>query len=159
MIAHVSIPSLRPRETSLFFASLIGGVAFEFPVVPGAWVAVASDGSGLAIEVYPDAMAHHAGDDEDQIFADGAQVRPTAFHVALTTALSANDVATRARAEGWQARACDRAGVFGVIEVWVDGTVLVEVLTATETARYRAFMNPAGCAGMFGEPHVDHGSR
>jgi hypothetical protein len=39
MIAHVSIPSKSPRDTSLFFATLIGGVAFEFPVVPGAWIA------------------------------------------------------------------------------------------------------------------------
>ncbi len=52
MIAHVS------------FAALIGGVAFEFPVVPGAWIAVAEDRTGLAIEVYPETMAHHPGTGE-----------------------------------------------------------------------------------------------
>src|SRR5512137_2259082 len=103
MIAHVSIPARDPRSTALLLASLIDGEAFEFPVVPGAWIAVARDGSGLAVEVYPDGMAHHRGvgevapaaatDDpqtmpwEDQIHPDGPQLRPAAFHFALATAL------------------------------------------------------------------------
>jgi hypothetical protein len=33
-----------------------------------------------------------------------------------------------------------------------DDIVLIEVLNAAETRRYREFMNPAGCAGMFGPP-------
>jgi hypothetical protein len=40
----------------LLLASLINGDAFDFPVVPGASIAVARDGSGLAVEVYPDAI-------------------------------------------------------------------------------------------------------
>lgn len=104
MIAHVSVPSKDPRRTALFFAAVIDGLAYEFPVVPGAWIAVARDRSGRAIEVYPDTMAHHPGAGEpdpsmtpdgprtmpweDQIFPDGRQVRPTAFHVALSTARS-----------------------------------------------------------------------
>jgi len=55
MIAHVSVPARNPRETALLLAVLIDGEAFDFPVVPGAWIAVARDGSGLAVEVYPEA--------------------------------------------------------------------------------------------------------
>lgn len=61
MIAHVSIPARNPRETALLLSEFIDGEAFEFPVVPGAWIAVARNGSGLAVEVYPDTMAHHPG--------------------------------------------------------------------------------------------------
>lgn len=166
MIAHVSIPAADPSSTALLLAALIGGQAFAFPVVPGAWIAVANDNSGLAVEVYPDGMAHHPGTGEadpsikpagpatmpweDQIFADGAQVRPSAFHVAISTLLSEDQTFALAAGAGVRAVKCDRGGVFGLIELWIDGSFLIEVLTETETARYRSFMNPAGCAGMFG---------
>lgn len=61
MIAHFSIPSRTPRETAEFFATVIDGVVFDFPPVPGAAIAVANDRSGLAVEVYPEDMAHHPG--------------------------------------------------------------------------------------------------
>ena len=166
MIAHVSIPAADPWRTALLLSALIDGQAFAFPVVAGAWIAVANDGSGLAIEVYPDGMAHHPGSGapdpsvvpagpktlpwEDQIYADGGQLRPSAFHLALTTVLEDDAVMELARNAGFRAVACDRAGVFKLTEIWLDNTVLVEVLNSAETERYRAFMNPAGCAEMFG---------
>lgn len=167
MIAHVSIPAADPCRTALLLSALIDGQAFAFPVVAGAWIAVANDNSGLAIEVYPDGMAHHPGTGEpdpavvpngpqtlpweDQIYPDGAQLRPSAFHLALTTQLSDQAVIELARAAGFRTVPCDRGGVFRLVEVWLDNMVLVEVLNSAETARYRSFMNPAGCAAMFGE--------
>lgn len=166
MIAHASIPARDPRSTALLLALLIDGQAFEFPVVPGAWIAIANDGSGTAIEVYPDGVAHHAGSGEpdpaaqpagpttlpweDQIYADGAQVRPSAFHLAITSPLTEAQVVAAARDAGLRAVVCDRAGVFGLVEVWIDGTFLVEVLSGEQPARYRRFMNPDGAAAMFG---------
>lgn len=166
MIAHVSIPSKDPRATALFLAGLMDGEAFSFPVVEGAWIAVARDGSGQAIEVYPEPMAHHAGQGEvdpnaqpqgpktmpweDQIFPDGSQLRPSAFHVAMTSVLSESQVMERARAAGFRAVRCDRAGVFALVEVWIDNLFLVEVLSGRETQRYTDFMNPAAVSRMFG---------
>ncbi len=166
MIAHVSIPSADPRSTALLFAALIEGQAFAFPVVPDAWIAVAGDGSGLAVEVYPDGMAHHAGRGdpdpllapegpaampwEDQIFPEGIQLRPTAFHLAMTTKLDDRQVFDLAESAGIRAVRCERGGVFGLIELWIDNMILVEVLTDEDASRYRDFMNPAGCAAMFG---------
>lgn len=167
MIAHISVPARQPRNTALFFAAVIDGEAFEFPVVPGAWIAVARDRSGLAVEVYPNAMAHHPGVGavdpalitseprtmpwEDQIFPEEPQTRPTGFHAAITTTLTQAQVLELARAAGWKGIACERAGVFGVVEVWVDNLVLVEVLIPREVERYKAFMNLEGCASMFGK--------
>lgn len=166
MIAHVSIPSADPRSTALLLAALIGGQAFAFPVVRDAWIAVAQDGSGMAIEVYPDGMAHHPGSGpvdphvvpegpktmpwEDQIFPDGRQLKPSAFHMAITTELADERVLALARQAGLRAVRCNRGGVFGLIEIWLDNTILVEVLNVQDTERYRSFMNPAGCAAMFG---------
>ena len=167
MIAHVSVPSRNPQQTALFFAAVIDGLAYNFPVVPGAWIAVAKDRSGLAVEVYPDAMAHHPGVGdadptvrpgtprpmpwEDRIYPDGSHVRPTAFHVALSTRLREEDVLRLARQAGWRAVICDRDGVFGLVEVWVDDAILVEVLTQAEVERYKQFMQPDVCGSMFGE--------
>lgn len=166
MIAHVSIPARDPRSTALLLASLIDGEAFEFPVVPGARIAVARDGSGLAIEVYPDGMAHHPGVGqpdaasghagvvpmpwEDQVAPDGTQLRPSAFHLALVSRLGDDKVISLAAEAGFRAVKCDRAGVFRLVEVWLDNTLLVEVLNPAEAERYRQFMNPAGVSAMFG---------
>lgn len=166
MIAHVSIPARDPRATALLLAALIDGEAFPFPVVTDAWIAVARDGSGLAVEVYPDGMAHHPGVGEadpaqanagpqtmpweDQVYPDGPQLRPSAFHFAVASPLDDAAILRHARNAGVRALKCERAGVFGLVEVWIDDTLLVEVLSAPEVERYRAFMNPRGCAAMFG---------
>lgn len=168
MIAHVSVPSRDPRRTALLLAALMDGEVFPFPVVPGAWIAVARDGSGQAVEVYPPTLAHHPGRGEadpaavpqgpqtlpweDQIHADADQLRATAFHFAVTTPLPYERVLALAKAAGWRAVQCNRGGVFGLVEVWLEGQFLVEVLGPDDALRYRRFMNPAACAAMFGPP-------
>lgn len=167
MIAHFSIPSRTPKETALFFASVIDGLVYDFgPVVPGAAIAVAKDGSGVAVEVYPVDVAHHPGKGEidpsaqpegpsaapweDQIHVDHVQSRPSGFHIAMGTKLAESKVIELAKANGWRAIACERAGVFGVVEVWVDNNFLVEVLVPAQAARYQKFMNVEGASAMFG---------
>ncbi len=166
MIAHFSIPSRTPRETAFFFASVIDGTVFDFPVVPGASIAVANDNSGLAVEVYPFDMAHHPGAGavdpdhkpegpmalpwEDQIFPESGEPTHSGFHCAMSTSISEGEIIARAAALGWRALACERGGVFGLVEVWVDNKFLVEVLVPKEVERYKAFMTPQGCAQMFG---------
>ena len=166
MIAHFSIPSRTPRETALFFASVINGTVFDFPVVPGASIAVANDNSGLAVEVYPFDMAHHPGTGavdpdlkpegpvpmpwEDQIFPESGEPTHSGFHCAMSTEITETEIIARAEALGWRTVVCERGGVFGLVEVWVDNKFLVEVLVPKEVERYKAFMHPQGCAQMFG---------
>lgn len=166
MIAHFSISSRAPEATAHALAKIISGSVFSFPVVPGSFVAVANDGSGLAIEVMPERMAHHPGEGdvdparqpsgpepmpwEDQIRPDGPRLGASAFHAAIVSDLSETRVLEIAARAGWRALGCERGGVFRVIEVWIDGTFLIEVLTRAEAARYRGFMNPDACARMFG---------
>lgn len=167
MLAHISFPAKNPHDTAKFFAAIIDGKAFDFPVVQGAAIAVGNDGSGTAIEVYPQEMMHHPGEGsadpdyisnspqtmpwETQIYAESQYGGPSTFHLALTTHLSETDVIAQANARGWRCLACERAGVFGVIEVWVDNIYLVEVLVAEQAARYKAFLTVEGCEAMFGK--------
>jgi hypothetical protein len=168
MIAHVSIPAHRPLEIAQFLSRLIDGKVFSFPVVEGAYIAIADDGSGLSIEVYPLGTSHHPGQGEvdpsvrptgpqtmpweDQIFRDAADPGFTGHHMALKTRMSEGQVLAMAREAGFRALSCERGGVFRVIEVWIENRYLIEVMTESELARYRAFMNPRAAAEMFGPP-------
>lgn len=165
MIAHFSLPARNPQSVAAVFADLIDGVAMPFPVVPGAWVAIAKDGSGTGIEVLPEASAHNQGDGdadpsrkangpevmpwEVQIRQDGSAQDTSGFHVALTSPLSSEEIITIARAEGWRAVPCDRGGVFDLVEVWVENRFLVEVLPPAGKDRYMAFYNPEVAGQMF----------
>jgi len=166
MIAHFSLPARDPKAVAGVFASLIDGACMPFPVVPGAWVAIARDGSGTGVEVLPEASAHNQGEGdtdpdrrangpevmpwEVQIRQDGAPQEASGFHVAITSPLSADAIIEIGRAQGWRTVACDRGGVFDLVEIWVENRFLVEVLPPSGTERYLAFYNPEVAGRMFG---------
>ncbi|HEX5379389.1 MAG TPA: hypothetical protein VFW47_12485 [Phenylobacterium sp.] len=166
MIAHFSIPARDPRRTAEVFGRLIDGAVMPFPVVEGAWVAIARDGSGVGVEVVPDATAHHQGQGErdysarpegpfvmpweTQIRQDGASQPASGFHVALTSPLSVDEIIAIGREQGWRAVHCDRGGVFDLVELWIDNRHMVEVLPPEGTRRYLAFYTPQVAGQMFG---------
>ncbi|MBE1526840.1 hypothetical protein GGC65_001296 [Sphingopyxis sp. OAS728] len=166
MIAHFSLPARDPQRTARVFAEIIDGVAMPFPVVPGAWVAIARDGTGLGVEVLPQSSAHNMGEGdtdparrangpevmpwEVQIRQDGAAQAASGFHVALTSNMSGEAIIELGRKHGWRAVACDRGGVFDLVELWIDNRFLVEVLPPEGTARYRSFYRPEVAGQMFG---------
>lgn len=166
MIAHFSIPARDPQKTAELFGKIVDGTVMPFPVVPGAWVAIANDGSGLGVEVVPAATAHHAGEGpagvaaggpvvmpwETQIRQDGDEGSASGFHVAITTRLSAEEVIALGEAQGWRAVHCDRGGVFDLVELWIDNRSLVEVLPPAGTERYLAFYRPEVAGQMFAGP-------
>lgn len=157
MIAHFSIPARDPQATAELFARLIDGVVTPFHVVDGAWMVLARDGSGAGVEVIPDTAVITAGEGA----ADGAQFTaapreaiagPTAIHVALTSALSTDEVIALGQAAGWRALHADR-GPFDLVELWVDNRIMIEVLPPAGAARYmasvQAQLSTAGAAAEF----------
>lgn len=167
-IAHISIPAREPRRVAELLAPILDGTVFPFPVVDGAYVIVARDGSGLAIEVVPETTVHRQGSGEAdpatpaegpwtrpweaQITTDGPVAGPLPVHAAITTPLSARQVLAIGRQAGWRAVPCVRAGVFGVVELWVEDRFMLELLPSEEAKRYRAFMRPEACGELFGRP-------
>lgn len=165
MIAHVSIPSVDPQATAEVIGQIIDGAVMPFPVVEGAWVAIARDGTGWGVEVLPAAAVHHQGEGaadpghraegpfvmpwETQIRADGDADSLSGFHVAITSRLSAKDIVALGHAQGWRAVACDRGGVFDLVELWVDNRCLIEVLPPAGTRRYLDFYTPEVAGRMF----------
>lgn len=131
MIFHVSIDADEPRRVAEVIAELWGGVAMPFPpVTEGSWVAFAGDERSSLIEVYPRGTDLVPGDgDADATGRQGARDRRTATHIAIGTTLTSGEVMTLAAAEGWETKYRRRGGAFGVIELWIENRVLIEVLT------------------------------
>lgn len=138
MIFHVSIDADNPRHVAEVLAELWGGVATPFPpVTPGCWVAKAGDDRNTTIEIYPRGTELvEAEGDADSFGVAGAPDRRSATHLAIATAMTPEAVYAIAGREGWPAKYRKRGGVFGVIELWVEGSRLIEVLTPEMQAEY-----------------------
>lgn len=146
MIAHFSIPSRTPLATAEVFARIIDGVVMPFPPAEGGWLVVARDGSGTGVEVVPDTAAIFPGADPAAGARYGRGYGPVdpsfgAVHIAMTTALSRDEVIALGQAQGWRTLHADR-GAFDLVEVWVDDRIMVEVLPPDSTARYLAISDP-----------------
>jgi hypothetical protein len=145
MLFHISMAAERPQKAARLIAELWGGRAYPFPpVAEGSWIAMAGDERGSAIEVYPLGTELHEGAGEDAVDPRAGRPSPNGpVHVAIATELSMGDVKGIARRFGAPAKVCSR-GPFRVIEVWVEGTFLIEVLTPEMQAEYLASFNFRG---------------
>jgi hypothetical protein len=138
MLFHVSIEADDPRRVALVVAELWGGAAAPFPAVtPGSWIALSGDERGTSLEVYPRGTEiHEVPGDND---ATGLRVAPrryNATHFAMATKLGEDEVLAIARREGWPAKYRKRGDVFGVIEIFVEGCQMIEVLTEEMQREY-----------------------
>ncbi|MBA2933093.1 hypothetical protein HZF05_03180 [Sphingomonas sp. CGMCC 1.13654] len=143
MIFHVSIAAAAPRHVAGVLAELWGGTAAPFPPVSeDGWIVFADDDRGSAIEVYPEGVVLREVDgDADAVGIRLPSIGLTSTHIAMATVLDHADVMRIAVREGWPAKYRKRGGMFGVIELWVEGAVMIEVLTAEMQAEYRRTMS------------------
>jgi hypothetical protein len=146
MIFHASIDAAEPLRVAEFLAALWDGTVAPFPpIARGSWIVMAGDDRGSAIEIYPlgTELVEVPGD------ADAGSVnRPgmhgSATHLAIATDMTREAVIALAGADGWTAKYRSRGGLFGVIEVWVEDRVMIEVLTPEMQAQYLAQFTPEG---------------
>jgi hypothetical protein len=153
MLFHLSIEADDPRRVAEALAQIWGGEAFPFPPVGvGSWVALAGDEFGSMIEVYARGTELQEGGGGEGAF--GVQTAPRrngATHFAMGTSLSAEQVLTIASDNGWSAKYCRRADRFGLIEVWIDGCLMVEVLTKAMQREYLEAITIDGWRSMLSE--------
>ncbi len=141
MIFHVSIAAGEPQRVAAILAEIWGGEALPFPpVAQGSWIAMAGDSRNSAIEVYPfgTILVPADGDADAEAQRDPVASARTATHIAIATRLSAEDVHAIGRREGWLTRYRLRGALFGVIEFWLENSVMVEVLTPAMQRDYLA---------------------
>lgn len=140
MLFHLSIAAHDPRHVAEVIAQFWDGAAFPFPpVAEGSWIALAGDERGTAMEVYPiGTVLREAEGDADSFGERTGQTGFTATHAAIATHLSQDEVMAIAGREGWPAKYRKRGGGFGVIELWIEGRQMIELLTAEMQAEYLA---------------------
>lgn len=142
MLFHLSIDADRPEHVARVLAELWGGEAMPFPpVIAGSWVAMAGDDRGTIVEVYPRGTELERADGAaDSYGVIGSNGNRSATHFAMATAMTVDAVLAVAAREEWPAAVCLRGGVFGVIEIFVEGTRMIEVLTPEMQRQYLAAM-------------------
>ena len=150
MLFHVSIDARDPRQVATVLAELFGdGEAVPFPpVTKGAWIAMARDERSTAVEVYPRGTVLRRWDERHDgggFYDARAEALPgSSTHFAMATRLTEEQVFAIAEREGWPAKYFKRGGPagFGLIEVWIEGEHMVEVLTGEMQAEYLAATVP-----------------
>ncbi|MBV1688723.1 hypothetical protein KRR38_13835 [Novosphingobium sp. G106] len=142
MLFHMSIAAHAPKHVAEVLAKFWDGEAFPFPpVAEGSWIALAGDDRGTAVEVYPvDVVLRETEGDADAYGEYTGAPGYTATHGAIATNLTGEEVFAIAAREGWPAKYRKRGGFFGVIELWIEGRQMVEVLTPEMQAEYLGFM-------------------
>jgi hypothetical protein len=138
MLFHVSIDADDPKRVAEVIAELWGGIATPFPpVIEGSWIALAGDDRNTAVEVYPRGTELVEGEgDADAVGRIGAQDRRSATHFAMASNLGFDAVKAIGDREGWPVKYRKRGGAFGVIELWIEGARMIEVLTPEMQAEY-----------------------
>lgn len=140
MIFHFSIPTKEPERVARVIAELWGGEAFPFfPHRNESWVAFAGDDRRSGVECYPYDATLAPSDEEHptgfRILRGAPGPTPSATHGAIATELSEAEVIAIGEREGWLARYAQR-GRFGVVELWLENTILFEVLPPALQAQY-----------------------
>jgi hypothetical protein len=140
VLFHVSIDAEDPRHVAHVIAELWDGVAVPFhPVIAGSWMAMAQDERNTTVEVYPRGTELMAAEGDADSYGVLAQGNPrSATHFAMATMKDRDAVRAIAEREGWPVKYRSRGGLFGVMEMWVEGTRMIEVLTPEMQAEYRA---------------------
>lgn len=150
MILHVSVPADDPAEVASTLAELLDGRAMRFP--PGgehAWNVWAKDERTL-VAVTPRGQVMVPGKDGMAWAHAEHVVRASESHLAVSVERSAAELLAIAARAGWPAGIYDRGGFFRVVEVWIEGTHLLELLDPEQTREYVCSMNLANWQRVFG---------
>lgn len=150
MLFHVSLPAQDPAHVAEVLAEIWGGRAYAFPPFPGSYIAFADDGRGTALEIYPKGQVMIPGDHEvEERRIPGSPYTET--HIAIASRLTEDQIHAIARREGWLSRTCLRGGgMFGVVELWVENSLMIEALTAEMQAAYLASVSADKWEAAFG---------
>ena len=138
MLFHASISARDPQHVASVLAEIWNGYAQPFPpVAQGSWVAMANDDRGTMIEVYPlGTLLTEAPGDADAVGLPTGHQDGSATHLAIASDWSPDALTDLARREGWAVKYRKRGGIFGVMEMWIENRIMVEILSPEMQAEY-----------------------
>lgn len=157
MINHISIAVNEPERVANVLAEIWDGIVYPFPPAPNSFFVLANDGKGTAVEISPTGTVLIPGEGlppEDDPTVDTepyeakfvqSEIKPkyVATHLNINTKKSIEEIREIANREGWRVLVCNRGGgLFQLIEVWVENTFMLEVMTPEQTERYIEITDP-----------------
>ena len=157
MINHISIAVNEPEQVAKVLAEIWDGAVYPFPPAPGSFFVVANDGKGSAVELTPAGTVIVPGEGlppEDDVNAATEEFearfvksdlipRYVATHLNINTRKNIEEIREIAKREGWRVLVANRGeGLFQLVEVWVENTFMIEVMTPEQTARYIEITSP-----------------
>lgn len=152
MIHHVSFGVSDPGRVAHVLAELTCATPVRAPSPPfpqGAWFLLAGDERGSFLEILP-ATTVLDPDAPLGLRRRPATFEPVSAHVLIGAVVSGDEIAAVAEREGWRAQQVD-TGLFKVVKLWIDGTVLVELIASGEAARYVETFGKRGMASLDGK--------
>lgn len=164
MINHISIGANNPEHVANVLAEIWDGIVYPFPPTPNSYFVIANDGRGTAVEIIPNGVVLIPGEGlpdendpnsateeyEGKFVASDLKPRFVATHLNVNTKKSIEEIREIAKREGWRVLVCNRGeGLFQLVEVWIENTFMLEVMTPEQTARYIEVTDPAFLAQAF----------
>lgn len=138
MILHASFSVDAPEQAARAVAELMGGEAFALPDFnEKAWISVAGDDVGTLIQFLPRGVEFHYVEGGTVAHAAGAPSRESAFHLLIETPLDEAGIRRVAKAYRCQCHSAMH-GPLPLTEFWIDGCVLIEVVTRDQAATYKS---------------------
>lgn len=136
-LIHASIPADDPHKVAEVLAAMMGGEALPFPPAgPSGRMAWSGDGK-VSLEVVPRGNLIHRGAEEGEWLPVDSSQRLSEVHLAIGVDKPAREIIALAEKAGWPARICARGGgFFELVEVWVEGAFMLEMLDPAQTAHY-----------------------
>ena len=153
-IAHASIPADDTANVARVLSDILQGEALPFPPAgPQAWMAWAGD-SSIDLEIVP--RSHVITFGAEQGWTQTAQgTRYSEVHLAICVNRPESEIIAIAQAAGWQAEHRERGnGAFGLCEVWVENTFMIEFLDPAQTERYSRAVTLENCKRMMPKLHA-----
>jgi hypothetical protein len=148
MILHASFTVDTPRDAALTLAELIGGEAIPLEgFSPGAWMALAGDDHGTLVQFLRRGVEFHHVPGETVVHRQGEPRRESGFHILLETPHDTPRIFALSAARGCHAQLAQH-GPLELIELWIDGSLLIELATPAMAAAYRAASSPEAVRTM-----------
>lgn len=149
MIHHMSFAVRDTSHVAHVLAELMGATAVRAPTPPfpyHAWLVCFGDAHGSFLEIVPEGSVFDP-DAPLGVWQRPGKVKPGSAHVLVGSPLSGEAIRMVASREGWRAQEVE-TGLFKIVKLWVEDTVLVEFLAAGEVRRYTDAFGEAGMASL-----------
>lgn len=151
MIHHFSIAAHNPATVATFIAELWQTEALPFPMYENSYIVFADDGAGTGIEIYPgDTELYPDLPELPRLTPVARDSMHSPFNAAISVPLSEQQVLDLSAFNGWTAKTAQRGPFFQVVEIWIEGHTLLEVLTKEWTAAYEQVSSTQSWKQAFG---------